>query len=158
MARTLTAMCRCLPRGTLIHRSVKIEDLRTPSLKIGTGKSLLGADPTGLIVVQNRGTGEYLAYSDETEDDVPVAKLTVKNGVITQLEVSDDRSDVGEVCTTLLKRACRDSDESNTVLVIAPQSIKGRVGRFVDAFGFRKNRGGFYERRPGAILPYSVMM
>lgn len=118
--------------------------------------SLLGGDPSKFDVIKDGNS--YLAFDKKSESEEPVARMTVENCVIIDL-VIEEEVNKSDAATALIKQLCKDADRANLSIVIHSESLIGGIKavRFMESFGFMKNRDDFLTRRPGAILPYSVI-
>lgn len=125
-----------------------------------TTHSLLGSDPSGVTIEKPGKDGKYKAFSDDSDKDQPIATLTVKDWVLTDLEIEEGYEEsVGSIASVLIRAACKDADQKNKVLVIHPNALPGhRIARFMELFGFMRTKNEYMERRPGGALPLSAML
>lgn len=130
---------------------MKIDDLHGIP---GLTESLLGPDPTGLDVEISGGA--YVAIDIDSDEEV--GRLEHEEWVIRSLEVDDDRP--GQIATFLLRQMLADADRVTAVVVVPSESKLAGVSakRFMERFGFLSTKDGMLERRPGAALPYSVLL
>lgn len=135
---------------------VKIKDLIDDS----QGTSPLGADPHGFTVHQSKDGKSFRAYADDAEEDKPAGTLKLNGFAIESVEVEDEYASAGAgILTALLRATCDYFDRENKIVVVHPNSIEDvKVRRFLERFGFLPGQKGILERRPGASLPYSVLL
>lgn len=124
----------------------------------GLSEALLGPDPSGcdVEVEENGDDVIYLAIDRETDEEV--GKLEIENWVIRSLEVDADKA--GEIATLLLRRACAEADKETRIIIVpCERKVAGvRAKRFMERFGFLTVADDMMERKPGAALPYSVLL
>ena len=115
--------------------------------------------PFGLTAARSRNGKSYRVYSDDAIEDRPIAEMTLDGYSISSIEIDDEYSgSMSAILTTLLRKVCGDFDADNKILVIHPNAVSDvSTRRFLERFGFISGRDDYLERRPGSILPYSVM-
>lgn len=139
-----------------INLHVKIQDIIDTSV----GQSPLGSDPHGFTIHQSKDGGSFRAYADDAEDDRPAAILKLNGYTIESIDVEEEYASAASgIMTALLRAACEHFDRNNAIAVVHPNSIEDvKVRRFLERFGFIPGHKGLLERRPGASLPYSVLI
>lgn len=128
---------------------MKMNQIMTPA---GNVHSALGGD--GTLDVFSK-PGEYIAKTREDDPKV-VSRLTVKDGVITGLDIIDTGSDLENAKRVfeVLKALCQDADASNSMIKVPMEYVKDCEWVFFRT-GFLPETD-FSVRRPGGALPYAI--
>lgn len=128
---------------------MKMNQITTPD---GNVHSALG-DNDELEVFAK--AGEYLAQTKEDEPRI-VARLKVKEGVISGLEIIDSGSEMENAkrVFVVLRALCQDADRSNAMIKVPIEEVESYEWVFFRT-GFLPETD-FSVRRPGGALPYSI--
>lgn len=94
------------------------------------------------------------------DDEAPVGKAIVVNGLIESLMIQKDAPEVfyGQIMNKLLRSILEDADHHSSNLsikVAEPDAI--RLKRFLERYGFRQTHEGVYKRTSGSSIPPSVL-
>ena len=104
-------------------------------------------------------TAKYEVFEND-DDDAPVGKAAVVNGLIESLMIKKDAPETfyGQILNKLLRSILEDADRHNSnisIKVAQPDAI--RLKRFLERYGFRQTHVGIYKRTSGSSLPSSVI-
>ena len=104
-------------------------------------------------------TAKYEVFEND-DDDTPVGKATVVNGLIESLMIKKEapESFYGQILNKLLRAILEDADHHNSnisIKVAEPDAV--RLKRFLERYGFRQTHPGIFKRTSGSSLPSSVI-